>query len=234
MLSPKEITAVSRKASLNSKKNEELRGIGVNVVAGDINGPEDDLVRLLTGADVLISAVTASALPDQIALADAAMKAGVGRFVPCTFATACPPRGVMRLREMVILTTPGIVLRQLLRVLQKEDVLDHVKKIYLPYTVIDVGWWYQISPPRLSSGRIDYAINYPLEQITGDGNTPSARTDVRDIGKYVARIVADSRTLNRSVFAYNEVLTENEVFEILERLSGEKVERKYVCRSPCS
>lgn len=97
---------MTREASLNSKNNERLKGLGVDVVAGDLKGPEDDLVRLLQGIDVLISAVTASALPDQIALANAAKKAGVGRFVPCTFATACPPRGVMRLREMVISPIP--------------------------------------------------------------------------------------------------------------------------------
>lgn len=50
----------------------------------------------------------------------------------------------------------------------------------------------------------------------------------------MARIVADPRTLNNSVFAYNEVSTENEVFELVERLSGEKVERKYVCQSAYS
>ena len=98
---------MTRKASLNSKKNEELRGLGVNIVAGDLKGPKDDLIHLLKGTDVLISAVTAAALPDQIHLADAAKKAGVGRFVPCTFATAAPPRGVMKLREMVILSAPG-------------------------------------------------------------------------------------------------------------------------------
>lgn len=58
---------------------------------------------------------------------------------------------------------------------------------------------------------------------------PSARTHVRDIGHYVARIVADSRTLNKAVFAYNEVLTQHQIFDILERLSKESLERKYVC-----
>lgn len=98
---------MAREASLHSEKNEELRGLGVNVVAGNLRGPEEDLVRLLTGVDVLISAVTAAALPDQVNLANAAKKAGVGRFVPCTFATACPPRGVMQLREMVTHLRPS-------------------------------------------------------------------------------------------------------------------------------
>ena len=109
--------------------------------------------------------------------------------------------------------------------------LDHVQKIYLPYTVIDVGWWYQISPPRLPSGRIDYAIGSPADQIIGSGDAPSARTHLRDVGRYVARIVVDPRTLNKAVFAYSEVLSQHQVFDIIERASGETLERKYVCRA---
>ena len=66
-----------------------------------MKGPEEDLVQLLTGADVVISAVNAAVLTDQIPLVDAAKKAGVGRFVPCSFMTVAPPRGVMLLRETV-------------------------------------------------------------------------------------------------------------------------------------
>lgn len=96
-----DITAVTREASLNSKNNDELRNKGVKVVAADLKGPEDDLVSLVKGADVVISSIVATALLDQIPLANAAKKAGVGRFIPCTFATACPPTGVMKLRELV-------------------------------------------------------------------------------------------------------------------------------------
>jgi hypothetical protein len=66
------------------------------------------------------------------------------------------------------------------------------------------------------------------DEISGDGNTPSAITDLRDIGRYVAKIVADPRTLNKMVFAYNTVKTPNEIYSLLEELSGEKLERKYV------
>ena len=117
--------------------------------------------------------------------------------------------------------------------LQKEDVLDHIKRAYLPYTVIDVGWWFELSAPRLPSGRIDYALLVPVERIVGDGNTPSACTHVRDIGRYVARVIADPCTVNKSVFTYSEVFTPEEVFAMVERLSGEALERKYVRWSCC-
>lgn len=94
--------------------------------------------------------------------------------------------------------------------------------------MIDVGWWYQISFPRLASGRIDYATTLPVEFIAGDGNTPSALTDMRDVGRYTARIIADDRTLNHMVFVYSEIHSQNQVFTLLENLSKESIERVHV------
>lgn len=64
--------------------------------------------------------------------------------------------------------------------------------------------------------------------IHGDGNAPNLLTDLRDIGRFVARIVADDRTLNRYVYTWSDVLSENEIFDLVEEVSGEKIERKYV------
>lgn len=118
--------------------------------------------------------------------------------------------------------------------MQKEKVLNHVKKIYLPYTLIDVGWWYQISAPRVPSGRADYGLLAPVTHMVGDGSKPSALTDVQDIGRYVAKIIADPRTLNRMVFAHSEVWTQQQIFDKVEELSGEKLERNFVRYPPCS
>ena len=111
--------------------------------------------------------------------------------------------------------------------------MNHIKKVKLPYTVVDIGWWYQVNLPRLPSGRIDYAVTEFSDGIDGNGDVPIAFTDLRDIGSYVARIISDPRTLNRMVFAYNEIYTQNQIYDMLERLSEETLERKYVSiRSP--
>lgn len=55
---------------------------------------------------------------------------------------------------------------------KKEHVINHIKKVKLPYTIIDIGYWYQLMLPRLPSGRIDYALPLTLGGIVGDGNTP--------------------------------------------------------------
>lgn len=146
---------------------------------------------------------------EQIPLATAAKAAGVKRFIPCGFVTVIPVGGVHMLRDL------------------KETVYNHVKILGLPYTILDVGWWYQIAYPALPSGKIDYAVGIPGQKIPGDGNVPSALTDLRDIGRHVARIIVDDRTLNKMVLIYNEMWTPNQVIDLMERLSGEKMPREY-------
>ncbi|KAH7121524.1 hypothetical protein EDB81DRAFT_666503 [Dactylonectria macrodidyma] len=208
-----EIVALTRPSSLQKPRNLAFQERGVKIVAADLSGPEEELVKLLSGIDVVISALDPSAFAAQIPLANAAKSAGVSRFVPCSFATVAPPKGVMQLREM------------------KEDIMNYIKKIYLPYTMIDVGWWFQLSIPTIPSGRTSYATIMPANMVAGDGTTPSGLTDVRDVGRWVARIIADPRTLNKLVFAFDEVLSQNQVHELLEKLSGEEVERQYAIKA---
>lgn len=206
----------------------ELQGKGVNIMSFNINDPEDHLAAQLKGIEVFI----ASCLLDETILANAAKKAGVKRYIPCFFATVMP-RGVQKSRDNVSSPTPILYsdskgLINCLHV-QKENVLDHIQRLHLPYTVIDVGWWYQVGLPRLPSGRIDRNLFLYNSAIGGSGDIPSARTDCRDVGIYVARIITDPRTLNQKVFAYTELRTQHELYDAVEKISGEKLERKYVC-----
>ena len=55
----------------------------------------------------------------------------------------------------------------------------------------------------------------------------SAITDLRDIGRYVARVIVDDRTLNQTVLVYNELWSKNQIYDLLEKLSGEDIPRTY-------
>ncbi|KAJ6142771.1 hypothetical protein N7471_002224 [Penicillium samsonianum] len=206
-----EITALLRPASADKPENVALKERGVKLAPADLQGPQDELIKLLSGIDVVISAIGPTAQLDQIPLATAAKAAGVKRFIPCGFITVAPPKGVMWLRD------------------QKEDVYNHIRELSLPYTIIDVGWWFQVAVPRVPSGRVDYAVMNPdANAIIGDGDQLSGLTDLRDVGRYVARIIVDPRTLNKMVFAYNELLTQDKIFKLMGELSGEKIERTYL------
>ncbi|KAF1978941.1 NAD(P)-binding protein [Bimuria novae-zelandiae CBS 107.79] len=159
-------------------------------------------VTTLSGIDVVISCMTILQMQEEFALIEASKAAGVGRYVPSFFGPCSPPRGVLMPVEM------------------KGKMLDHVRSLYLPYTVIDIGWWYQLFLPSLPSGTIKVQRETSIARIIGDGNTPWALTDNRDIGKFVAKMIADPRILNKP----------NEVWEIFEKVSGESVPREYVTK----
>lgn len=205
----------------------DLQKRGVNIASFDIDGPEETVLGQLKSLDVLI----VCCLLNEVPLINAAKKADVKRYVPCFYASVMP-RGVQTLRDNVShrcfqLRTAFPKADEVV-IPQKEEVLDHIQRTHLPYTVIDVGWWYQISLPRLPSGRLDRNLFLYNTAIGGDGNIPSARTDSRDIGAYVARIITDPRTLNQKVFAYTDLRTQHELWDTVAEISGEKIEKKYV------
>ncbi|KAL2888886.1 isoflavone reductase [Ceratocystis lukuohia] len=206
-----EVTALARPASVGKREYVELAERGVIITPVELC-ESDELVQALTGQDVVIECMTLNQLEQEKALVNASSKAGVGRYVPSFFGPCCPPRGVMLAREM------------------KEEVLNHIKKLYLPYTAIDVGWWYQLSFPPLPSGRFKAKFEYSMVEVVGDGNQPWAVTDNRDIGKYVAKIIADPRTLNKMVFCHNQIWSQNEALKLLEKMSGESIPRVYVTK----
>ncbi|KAK2684962.1 hypothetical protein V3481_018971 [Fusarium oxysporum f. sp. vasinfectum] len=129
----------------------ELQEQGVKVISTDLSGSESVLTEILVETDVVISTIYGGSVMDEVPLINASKAAGVKRYLPCFFATVASPKGALLLRDM------------------KEDVLNHIKKIHQPFTVIDVGWWYQVNLPKLPSGRIDYAAMETADGISGDG-----------------------------------------------------------------
>ncbi|KXH62378.1 hypothetical protein CSAL01_00541 [Colletotrichum salicis] len=83
---------------------------------------------------------------------------------------------------------------------KKEEVYAKLRAINLPYTIIDVGWC--------------------------DGNMPTHAVDYPDIGKLIARIIVDPRTISQKITASSATMSFNEMFAIAEELSGETVVRK--------
>ncbi|KAL2827160.1 hypothetical protein BDW59DRAFT_144347 [Aspergillus cavernicola] len=205
------VSALVRPSSAESPKVKSVAERNVKIVVADINGSIEELIGVVRGYDIVISAIDAVSMGQQINLATAAKEAGVKRFVPCAFITVCPPGDVMFMRD------------------EKEVVYQHIRKLFLPYTIIDVGAWHQVAFPTLPSGRVDYASFFrPNTAIHAGGDAPMILTDLRDIGHFVARIIDDKRTLNQYVYTCSDVLSENEIFSMIEEMSSEKIERTYV------
>lgn len=104
-----------------------------------------------------------------------------------------------------------------------------IQRARLPYTIIDVGCFFQVFVPKVPSGRSDDAhMIYIDHRIVGDGNQKFGLIDLAYIGKYVAQIVSDPRTLNKRVFAYTEALSMNEMWDTMAKASGETPAKDYV------
>ncbi|RSL39383.1 hypothetical protein CEP53_014097 [Fusarium sp. AF-6] len=206
-----DVTALAR-GSGDKPGYQALASRGVNVVTIDLNDAVDVIAKSLDSIDVVIAAVPPHVLETQIPLARAAKLAGVKRFVPSSFAMALAPGGVATVQD------------------SREKVLAEIKSLDLPYTVIEVGWWHFGFIPKLPSGRTDWAISLPefiVNMIPGDGNMKTCVVDNLDVGKFVAKIIVDDRTVNQKVMANGDILSLNEAFDMVEELTGEKPERKY-------
>ncbi|KAF1991460.1 NAD(P)-binding protein [Aulographum hederae CBS 113979] len=207
-----DLTLLIRPSSANKDDVKELQEKGFKTAIIDIESGVDSLAKAFSGFDTFISATGPGSQLTQLDLVEAAVRAGIKRFVPCGFITICPRGGIMMLRD------------------HKEEVHDRMFLHKLPFTIIDVGYWHQISFPRLPSGKVNYASIRPNQTIHAGGDAPNLLTDLRDIGRYVALIVKDERTLNKRVVTYSDVLSENQIFDMLEEVSGEKIERDYMSK----
>ncbi|KNG89025.1 hypothetical protein ANOM_002411 [Aspergillus nomiae NRRL 13137] len=204
------ITSFTRESSVNRQENQRLKAKGVCIVGYDLSGPHQKLVDQLKNIDILISCINWEHLDLQLPWIKAAKEAGVKRFVPSEWVGPCP-KGVHWIKD------------------HKLEILGAIQRARLPYTVIDVGCWYSVFVPKVPSGKSDKAhMPYIDHRIVEDGNQKFALIDIADVGKYVAQIVADPRTINKHVFAYTEVLSMNEIWNTMAIGTGEEPEKDYV------
>ncbi|KAI0644854.1 NAD-P-binding protein [Trametes meyenii] len=199
------VAALVRPASASKPAVGELRALGVDIRFGDVPDSQEKLREALAGATVVISAVIGPALAGQKELFRAAKDVGVTRVIPCDFSTP-GARGVRVLYD------------------QKLGIQDFVKELEIGYTFIDVGWWMQLSlplPERSKAPRKEGTY-----EIHGTGTQKNLVTNYHHIGRFVARIIADPRTLNQAVIVWEDEVTELEAHDIGERASGEGLTMK--------
>ncbi|PGH27621.1 hypothetical protein AJ80_00634 [Polytolypa hystricis UAMH7299] len=202
-----EITCLIRTSSADKPAAQALKGRrDVTVVTGDLSAPIDELAARLRGIDTVISIVFPLDLDKQIPLVDASVRAGVKRFLPCNWGTPAPRGGIMGLRD------------------SKEEVHDHIFRARLGFTIIDIGYWYESSFPRVPSGKFDSAIFIPMNEVYAGGTVKNMLMHRKDVGRFAARVIKDPRTLNKRVYAYGDLLSQNEINAIVEEKTGEKLE----------
>lgn len=78
----------------------------------DLRAPTEGVVKILTGQDVIVPAISIPATGEQMPLATAAKAAGVKRFMPCFYAPVAPPKGAVALRDTVSLGRSGTAIKR--------------------------------------------------------------------------------------------------------------------------
>ncbi|EIW53920.1 NAD-P-binding protein [Trametes versicolor FP-101664 SS1] len=196
------VAALVRAASQSKPVVQEFCASGVEIRLGGTADGEAQLRDTLAGVTIVVSAIAAWVLGDQKELFRVAKEVGVQRVVPCDFGTP-GKHGVRALHD------------------EKLAIHDFIEELGIGHTYIDVGWWMQIALPLPTRSKVPDPWKVASWTLHGTGDMKMLLTDLRRIGAFVARIVADPRTLGRSVIAWEVELTELEIHEIGERASGE-------------
>ncbi|KAF9020775.1 NAD-P-binding protein [Hymenopellis radicata] len=191
------VALLVRRSSVNKPVVQELKAVGAEVRIGDITEAPEKIEAFLEGVDILVSIVLA--MIDQKPLFRAAKKTGVGRVVPSDFGPYAP-RGATAMQDV------------------KLGVRDYIKELGLSYTFIEVGWWLQGMFPYPHATPENFFIT---KTYVGDRQQKTLYIDVNSIGTFVARILADPRTLNQTVIAYDGEANLDEVYPVANRISGE-------------
>ncbi|EKM60077.1 uncharacterized protein PHACADRAFT_250947 [Phanerochaete carnosa HHB-10118-sp] len=195
-----------------------LDKLGVPIVAVSYNDPAA-LVKALEGVHTVISTIAgpgADAFTDaQLALLDAAVKAGVTRFAPSEFAARSAADNPIEIYRA------------------KWPVTEAVKKSGLEYTIYEVGMFMNyLASGTPGLGHLDpltliFDVEHCKATLPGDGSAYFVQTRGEDIGKFVAasldldkwpefsQIRGDRRKLN-------------EIVQLAEQVRGQKFDVTYL------
>ncbi|GLJ10773.1 hypothetical protein SUGI_0134700 [Cryptomeria japonica] len=182
------------------------------------------LVDAVKQVDVVISAIGGGVVDhhilDQLKLVEAIKEAGnIKRFLPSEFG--------MDPDVMVHALHPGNSI-----FIDKRKVRRAIEARNIPYTYVSANMLAGFFAGGLGQ-LLDKAPMMPAQDkvlIYGDGNVKGIYLDEDDVGIYIVKSIDDPRTLNKTMFMRppKNILSQNEVVEIWERLSGLKLKKIYM------
>ncbi len=88
----------------------------------------------------------------------------------------------------------------------------------MPYTFIEVGCWLQAILPYPHATPENFIVT---KTYVGDRQQKILYTELNSIGTFVARILADSRTLNQTVITSDGEANVNDIYQVASKISGE-------------
>ncbi|KAK9148178.1 hypothetical protein Scep_006935 [Stephania cephalantha] len=196
-----------------------LRKRGVQFIEASVSNHES-LVRALKQVDVVVSALPQTSGPSlEYKVIDAIKEAGnIKRYVPAEYSIDTSRR------FHTLEPAKGLAERIL-------EVRKAVQNANIPYTSISAnlfaGWY----APNLL--QIDTLLP-PKDKVSiyGDGNAKVIILDEDDVAIYTIKTLDDPRTINKTLHLVppENIVSQNELIEIWEKLIGKKLEKSNVSR----
>lgn len=194
-----EVTLLTR-----SKSSVKDLPLGVHVVEVDYSSLSS-LTEALKGKDVAICTITSTAIPEQKVIIDAAIQAGVKRFIPADFGALSTDPSAKDLPIHI----PTVQIRQYLAEKAQEGQIE--------YTVFSTGLFLELifSFPFV----FDYA-NRKVE-LVDNGENPFSVSTVASIAKAVSNLLKNPEgTKNRIIFIHDMTVTQAQLVRLVKKHSS--------------
>lgn len=179
---------------------------GVNVLRANYDSV-DSLKKAFQGQDAVISLVGGNALGDQNKLIDAAIAAGVQRFLPSEFGSDTPNTKTLAIAPFLEAKYATVNYLK-----SKEDAISWTSVITGPF--FDWG---------LKVGFLGFNAANKTVTIVDSGNATFSSTNLRYIGLAVVKALENAEaTRNQYVYISGFRTSQNEILAAAEKITGEK------------
>ncbi|KPM46346.1 hypothetical protein AK830_g88 [Neonectria ditissima] len=185
---------------LQRQESKATFGTGIDVRKTDFS--DKDLENALKGQDAVISALGAAAFGEQKKIVDAAVRAGVKRFLPSEFSASIEDDTVLQLLPLFT---------------QKKEIIQYLK------TKQSEGFsWTGLATSGLfdwglSSGFLGFDIAQRTATIWDGGNKTFTLTNEKQLGQAVVSVLEHpEETSNRYLYVYSVKTSQSEILAALE------------------
>lgn len=175
------------------------------VIQVDDDYPLNQLVDAFRGQDALVSTLPGRPYTVHLRMIDAAIQAGVKRFIPSEYGNnTCPAAA-----ELVSLYG------------DKAKVIDYLKakeETGLTWTAIHTGQFFDWG---LEDGWLDYYLKEKRTLVYDSGDRPWSTTNIGTAAAAVAKVLLKpDETKNKPIFVASFTVTQNQVLRQLEKATG--------------
>ncbi|TVY83400.1 Isoflavone reductase-like protein [Lachnellula suecica] len=171
---------------------------------------DSSLVEVFKGQDAVVSALGAAGMFEQIKIIDAAVQAGVKRYLPSEY-------GCNTQNEKATALIPAFGF--------KVKVIEHLKQQEakgLSWTAIESGPAFDMC---IQAGIAGFNINTSQAVIMDGGNRAYSASNMSQIGNAVVAVLAKpEETANQFLYIDSFTTTQNEILAELEKATGKKWE----------